>query len=105
MLLLFAIAVMDLRWVVALTFLVTSEKLLPGPKIWRLAIAAGLMAIAIGLAIAAWNRRSLENVGLYPATNFHQSNEAWRCQLALFFFIKSDAFNTDPVDTLGFPFL
>jgi hypothetical protein len=65
MLLLFAIAVMDLRWVVALTFLVTSEKLLPGPKIWRLAIAAGLMAIAIGLAIAAWNRRSLENVGLY----------------------------------------
>jgi predicted metal-binding membrane protein len=54
MLLLFAVAVMDLRWVVALTVLVTSEKLLPGVKIWRLTIAAGLMAIALGFAIAGW---------------------------------------------------
>jgi predicted metal-binding membrane protein len=54
MLLLFAVAVMDLRWVVALTVRVTSEKLLPGAKIWRLTIAAGLMAIALGFAIAGW---------------------------------------------------
>jgi predicted metal-binding membrane protein len=54
MLLLFAVAVMDLRWVVALTVLVTSEKLLPGAKIWRLTIAAGLIAIALGFAIAGW---------------------------------------------------
>ena len=54
MLLLFAVAVMELRWVVALTVLVTSEKLLPGAKIWRLTIAAGLMAIALGLALAGW---------------------------------------------------
>ena len=54
MLLLFAVAVMDLRWVVALTVLVTSEKLLPGAKIWRLTIAAGLMAIALGFALAGW---------------------------------------------------
>ena len=54
MLLLFAVAVMDLRWVVALTVLVTSEKLLPGAKVWRLAIAALLVAIAIGFAIAGW---------------------------------------------------
>jgi predicted metal-binding membrane protein len=52
MLLLFAVAVMDLRWVVALTVLVTSEKLLPGAKIWRLAIAALLMAIALGFAVS-----------------------------------------------------
>ena len=54
MLLLFALAVMDLRWVVALTVLVTSEKLLPGAKIWRLTIAAGLIAIALAFAIAGW---------------------------------------------------
>ena len=54
MLLLFAIAVMDLRWVVALTVLITSEKLLPGAKIWRLTIAAGLMDIALGLTLAGW---------------------------------------------------
>jgi predicted metal-binding membrane protein len=54
MLLLFAIAVMDLRWVVALTVLVTGEKLLPGAKIWRLTIAAGLMAIALGFTLAGW---------------------------------------------------
>ena len=54
MLLLFAVAVMDLRWVVALTVLVTSEKLLPGAKVWRVAIAGLLMAIAIGFALAGW---------------------------------------------------
>jgi predicted metal-binding membrane protein len=54
MLLLFAVAVMDLRWVVALAILVTSEKLLPGAKIWRLTIAGGLIVIALGLALAGW---------------------------------------------------
>ena len=51
MLLLFAVAVMDLRWVVALTILVTSEKLLPGAKLWRLTIAVGFIAAAAGLVI------------------------------------------------------
>jgi predicted metal-binding membrane protein len=54
MLLLFAVAVMDLRWVVALTVLVTSEKLLPGAKIWRMTIAVALMAIALGFVFAGW---------------------------------------------------
>ena len=54
MLLLFAVAVMDLRWVVALTVLVTSEKLLPGAKIWRLTIAVGLIAAAAGLVLLGW---------------------------------------------------
>jgi predicted metal-binding membrane protein len=54
MLLLFAVAAMDLRWVVALAILVTCEKLLPGAKIWRLTIAGGLMVIALGLALAGW---------------------------------------------------
>jgi predicted metal-binding membrane protein len=54
MLLLFAVAVMDLRWVVALTILVTSEKLLPGAKLWRLTIAVGLIAAAAGLVILGW---------------------------------------------------
>jgi predicted metal-binding membrane protein len=54
MLLLFAVAVMDLRWVVALALLVTCEKLLPGAKIWRLTIAGGLIVIALGLALAGW---------------------------------------------------
>ena len=43
MLLLFAIAVMDLRWVAALTALVTAEKLLPRPTFWRIAIGIGLL--------------------------------------------------------------
>ena len=34
--------------------LVTSEKLLPGAKIWRLTIAVGLIAIAVGFALAGW---------------------------------------------------
>jgi len=44
MLLLFAVAVMDLRWVAALSALVTAEKLLPRPKFWRIAIGVGLLA-------------------------------------------------------------
>ena len=54
MLLLFAIAAMDLRWVVALTILVTSEKLLPGARIWRLTIAVGLIVAAAGLMLLGW---------------------------------------------------
>ena len=45
---------MDLRWVVALTILVTSEKLLPGAKLWWLTIAVGLIAAAAGLVILGW---------------------------------------------------
>jgi len=44
MLLLFAVAVMDLRWVAALAVLVSVEKLLPHPRFWRRAIAATLVA-------------------------------------------------------------
>jgi predicted metal-binding membrane protein len=44
MLLLFAVAVMDLRWVAALAALVTAEKLLPRPGFWRIAIGVGLLA-------------------------------------------------------------
>src|SRR3954470_14465532 len=46
MLLLFAVAVMDLRWVAALTVLVTAEKLLPHPKFWRFSIGVGLIVVA-----------------------------------------------------------
>jgi predicted metal-binding membrane protein len=52
MVLLFAVAVMDLRWVAALTVLVTAEKLLPGAKFWRIAIGIGLVLAALGFAIA-----------------------------------------------------
>jgi predicted metal-binding membrane protein len=44
MVLLFAVAVMDLRWVGALTALVTVEKLLPRPVFWRIGIGVGLLA-------------------------------------------------------------
>ena len=54
MLLLFAVAVMDLRWVAALTLLITAEKLLPGGKSWRPAIGVGLLVISLGFAVAAW---------------------------------------------------
>ena len=54
MLLLFAVAVMDLRWVAALTALVTAEKLLPGARYWRVGIGIGLLAIGVGFAIAGW---------------------------------------------------
>jgi predicted metal-binding membrane protein len=54
MLLLFAVAVMDVRWVAALTALVTAEKLLPGPVFWRVAIGASLLAAGLACVILAW---------------------------------------------------
>lgn len=48
MLLLFAVAVMDLRWVAGLAVLVTAEKLLPYPRFWRVGIGVGLIAAAAG---------------------------------------------------------
>ena len=54
MLLLFAVAVMDLRWVAALTALVTAEKLLPAPAFWRVAIGIGLLAAGLACIILAW---------------------------------------------------
>ena len=54
MVLLFAVAVMDLRWVAALTVLVTAEKLLPGAQFWRVGIGVGLLAIGVGFAVAGW---------------------------------------------------
>jgi predicted metal-binding membrane protein len=54
MALLFAIAVMDLRWVAALTIVVTAEKLLPGPRLWRLGIGAGLIAIGLSFALVGF---------------------------------------------------
>jgi predicted metal-binding membrane protein len=53
MVLLFAVAVMDLRWVAGLTVLVTAEKLLPGAKFWRVAIGIALIAAGAGFAFAA----------------------------------------------------
>ncbi len=53
MALLFAVAVMDLRWVAGLTVLVTAEKLLPGAKFWRVAIGIALIAAGAGFAFAA----------------------------------------------------
>ncbi len=48
MLLLFAVAVMDLRWVTLLTAIITGEKLLPASRILKVGI--GLAMIAIGVA-------------------------------------------------------
>jgi predicted metal-binding membrane protein len=53
MLLLFAVAVMDLRWVAALTILVTAEKLLPGGRVWRVALGVALLAAAAVFAVFA----------------------------------------------------
>jgi predicted metal-binding membrane protein len=53
MLLLFAVAVMDLRWVAALAALVTAEKLLPASRFWRSATGIGLCVAAAGFAVAA----------------------------------------------------
>jgi predicted metal-binding membrane protein len=53
MALLFAVAVMDLRWVAGLTVLVTAEKLLPGAKFWRVAIGVVLIVAGAGFAFAA----------------------------------------------------
>lgn len=54
MALLFAVAVMDLRWVAALTALVTAEKLLPGARTWRIGIGFAALAASIGYAVAGW---------------------------------------------------
>jgi predicted metal-binding membrane protein len=54
MLLLFAVAVMDLRWVATLTALVTAEKFLPVPAFWRVAIGIGLLAAGLACVILAW---------------------------------------------------
>lgn len=54
MVLLFAVAVMDLRWVAALTVLVTAEKFLPGPTFWRIGFGVGLLVTGVGLALAGW---------------------------------------------------
>jgi predicted metal-binding membrane protein len=51
MLLLFAVAVMDLRWVAALTALVTAEKLLPRPDLWRVAIGTGFLAAGLACVL------------------------------------------------------
>jgi predicted metal-binding membrane protein len=51
MLLLFAVAVMDLRWVAALTALVTAEKLLPPAKLVRTSLGVALLAAAAGFAV------------------------------------------------------
>jgi predicted metal-binding membrane protein len=55
MILLFAVAVMDLRWVAVLTALVTIEKLLPVPRFWRMSI--GLVLLAIGTWFAGVSLR------------------------------------------------
>ena len=54
MALLFAVAVMDLRWVAALAILVTAEKLLPGARYWRIGIGLALIAAGLAFALAAW---------------------------------------------------
>jgi predicted metal-binding membrane protein len=53
MLLLFAVAVMDLRWVAALTILVTAEKLLPGGRLWRAGLGIALLVAAVAFAVSA----------------------------------------------------
>ena len=53
MLLLFAVAVMDLRWVAALTILVTAEKLLPGARFWRAALGVALLVAGAAFAVSA----------------------------------------------------
>jgi predicted metal-binding membrane protein len=53
MVLLFAVAIMDLRWVAALTVVVTAEKLLPGARFWRVGIGAGLLATGAAFALMA----------------------------------------------------
>ena len=49
--LLFAVAVMDLRWVATITVLVTLEKLLPRPRVWRHLAGAIFMSAACALAL------------------------------------------------------
>jgi predicted metal-binding membrane protein len=54
MALLFAVAVMDLRWVAALAALVTAEKLLPGARYWRIGIGFAALAAGVGFTVAGW---------------------------------------------------
>ena len=54
MLLLFAVAVMDLCWVAGLTALVTAEKLLPGPSFWRIAIGVSMLATSMACVFLGW---------------------------------------------------
>ncbi len=49
--LLFAVAIMDLRWVATITVLVTLEKLLPRPRFWRHLIGAIFMGAACAFAL------------------------------------------------------
>ncbi len=53
MLLLFAVAVMDLRWVAALTIVVTAEKLLPDARLWRAGVGVTLLIAAAAFAVSA----------------------------------------------------
>jgi predicted metal-binding membrane protein len=53
MVLLFAVAVMDLRWVAMLAAIVAAEKLLPGARYWRVAIGVALLAGSAGYALVA----------------------------------------------------
>jgi predicted metal-binding membrane protein len=53
MLLLFAVAVMDLRWVALLAAIVAVEKLLPAYQLWRNGIGAAMLAIGLALAVGA----------------------------------------------------
>jgi predicted metal-binding membrane protein len=52
MMLLFAVAVMDLRWVVGLALLVSAEKLLPYPSVWRVGIGLALITAAVAFGAA-----------------------------------------------------
>ena len=54
MALLFAVSVMDLRWVAGLTAIVMVEKLLPHPEFWRRLIGAGLITTAIVMAVRSF---------------------------------------------------
>ena len=51
MLLLFAVSVMDLRWVAGLTAVVLVEKLLPNPGFWRRLVGTGLIGTAVVIAM------------------------------------------------------
>ena len=53
MTLLFAVAVMNVLWVAALTAVVMVEKLLPGEKFWRHAIGAALTLTGVTLLLRA----------------------------------------------------
>jgi predicted metal-binding membrane protein len=44
---------MDLRWVAALTILVTAEKLLPGGRFWRFVLGVALLVAAAAFAVFA----------------------------------------------------